>query len=261
MILRVFSRISFSSALCCSIILMAALVLSGCGANNPYPPGTFDRAQFFLDEEEFTEAVPALEMFVRHNPTDSLAVQAQFLKGRTLMELEQYPLASVEFQILRKDYPTSPLTEDASFYEGVSYYEQVGNIERDVTGAYEARLHFLDFSQEFPNSKYMTEIVQYMQDISDIMVQKRLQQIKIYSQLKRYSAIAITLDTVLLDEPGSSLLDEVLWRRGEVAVKLEEFDEAESFFKRLINEYPTSDYAAKAQDSLRDLQDATSGES
>jgi outer membrane assembly lipoprotein YfiO len=254
------------SGFVCSILLCLGLIFGGCGASNPYPPGTFERGQFFLDQENYTDAVPALETFVRQNPTDSLAVNAQFMKARTLMELEQYPLAAVEFQILRKDYPTDSLVEDAYFYEGVAYFDQVGNIERDVTGAYEARLHFLGFSEEFPNSRYMTEVVQYMRDISDIMVAKRIQQVKIYEQLRRYKSVAKTLDIVLEDEAGSTLLDEVLWRRAEIAVKLEDYDEARSFYMRLLDNYPESDFSKQAQNALKNLQDnnlqeSTSGDS
>jgi len=249
------------SGFICAVLLISSSLIGGCGASNPYPPGSYERGKFFVDDENFTDAVPALETFVRHNPTDSLAVDAQFLKARTLMELEQYPLAAVEFQILRKDYPTNPLVEDAYFYEGVAYFDQVGNVERDVTGAYEARLHFLDFSQAFPNSKYMTEVVEYMRDISDIMVRKRLQQIKIYYQLKRYDAIALSLDIVIADEAGSRLLDEVLWHRAAVAEKLEDKETATSMYMRLIKEYPESEFVSKAQDALQGLQNDNSGES
>ncbi len=261
MIFYFVNRTSLISGLWCVVLIFAALSLGGCGTTNPYPPGTFERAQFFVDDENYSDAIPALENYVRHNPTDSLAVHAQFLKARTLMNMEQYPLAAVEFQILRKDYPTDPLVEDAYFYEGVAYLEQVGNIERDVTGAYEARLHFLGFSQEFPNSKYMTEVVQNMEMISDLMVRKRIQQVKIFGQLKRYKAVALTLDTVLEEESGSRILDEVLWRRAEVAVRLEDFSTAEAMYKRLLDDYPESAFTDKAQMGLKNLQDDNSGDS
>lgn len=257
----VMNRASFLSGLGCILILVSAFALGGCGTTNPYPPGSFERGQFFVEHDNFTDAIPALETFVRHNPTDSLAVQAQFMKARTLMELEQYPLAAVEFQILRKDYPTSPLVEDAFYYEGIAYLDQVENIERDVTGAYEARIHFLEFSQEFPNSKYMTEVVEKMREISDLMVRKRIQQIKIYSQLKRYNAVAMTLDIVLVDEAGSGLLDEVLFRRAEVAVRLEDYGTAETMYKRLLDDFPESDFTGKAQDGLKNLQAENIGDS
>ena len=130
-----------------AIILLTAIFFSGCGAGNPFPSGSYERGVLFNEQQKYPEAVSALEAFVRHNPTDSLASEAQYLKGRSYMEMEEYPLAVVEFQILIKDYPTSDRVEDAMFYQGLAYYRQVGRVERDITGAHEARLHFLKYSQ------------------------------------------------------------------------------------------------------------------
>ena len=155
-------------------LLWMLSVMAGCGASNPHPVGSYERGVFFAEQGKDVEAVAALESYIRKNPADSLTAEAQYLKGMTYMEMGEYPLASVEFQILRKDYPTSVRVEDALFQEGVAYLEQVGRIERDITGAYEARLHFLKFSQEYPNSPRMPEVVAYMAEISDLMVHKRM---------------------------------------------------------------------------------------
>ena len=206
-----------------ALILAAALLQTvGCGTSNPYPVGTFERGQFFRAEEMYAEAVSALDNFIRHNPTDSLAAQAQFDKAMTYMEMEEYPLAAVEFQILRKDYPTCPLVEEAAFQEGVAYLRQVDRIERDITGAYEARLQFLRFAQDYPSSVFMPQVVDHMRDISDLMVRKRLEQVRVYRQLRQYEAAAKVLDDLLVEEAGSTLVDEVLLRRAKIAMKLED---------------------------------------
>lgn len=230
-------------------------VLVGCGASNPYPAGTYERGVFFADQGKDVEAVAALESFIRKNPTDSMAAEAQYLKGMTYMAMGEYPLAGVEFQILRKDYPTCDRVEDALFQEGVAYLEQVGRIERDITGAYEARLHFLKFSQEYPGSEHMPQVTEYMAEISDLMVRKRLEQVKIYKQLRRYQAVAITLDDILVEEPGSRLIPDVMWERAKVAEKLDDPDSAARMYERLVTEYPDSDFADKAGKGLRSLDD------
>ncbi|MEN8007821.1 MAG: outer membrane protein assembly factor BamD [Candidatus Krumholzibacteriota bacterium] len=236
-------------------IFIVLSVLAGCGASNPYQSGTYERGVFFAEQGKDVEAVAALESFIRHNPTDSLASEAQYLKSLTYMEMGEYPLAAVELQILRKDYPTSNRVEDALYQEGVAYLEQVGRIERDITGAYEARLHFLKFSQEYPNSRYMPQVVEHMAGISDLMVRKRLEQVKIYKQLHRHEAVAITLDDIMTDEAGSSLIPDVLWERAKAAEKLDDPDTAARMYERLVGEYPDSRYAGKAGKALRSLEE------
>ncbi|MCK9996039.1 MAG: outer membrane protein assembly factor BamD [Candidatus Krumholzibacteria bacterium] len=238
-----------------SILLLMLAGLGGCGASNPHPVGSYERGVFFADQGKDVEAVAALESYIRKNPVDSLAAEAQYLKGLTYMEMGEYPLAGVEFQILRKDYPTSIRVEDALFQEGVSYLEQVGKVQRDITGAHEARLHFLKFSQQYPNSPHMPEVVAYMEEISDLMVHKRLEQIKIYKQLHRYEAVAITLDDVLLEESGSSYIPDVMWERARAAEKLDDPDTAARMYERLVTEYPDSRYTNKASKALRSLDE------
>ncbi len=222
----------------------------GCGAGNPYPPGSFQRGVFFAENGKNLEAVSAFESYVRKNPTDSLAAEAQFRKAMTYMAMKEYPLAAVEFRILRKDYPTSPLVEEGAYREGLAYLRQVGRIERDISGAYQARVHFKDFLESYPNSVFRPEVEKSLTEISDMIVAKRLREINVYRQLGRYRAVATSLDNVLADEPGSSLMDKVLWQRAEVAFRLQQDTVARSFLQKLADQYPDSPLAAKARAKL-----------
>ncbi len=237
------------------LLLAGSLLSAGCAAKNPHQAGSFQRGVFFAEQGKDLQAVGAFESFVRHNPLDSLAAEAQYRKAMTYMEMQEYPLASVEFQIMRKDYPTSPFIEDALFQEGKAYLFQVGRVERDVTGAHEARLQFLQFSQQYPGSRYMPEVVEYMQDISDLMVRKRIEQVKIYGQLKRYSAIAIVLDDIMIEEAGSSLIPEVMWRRAAVAERLDDPDTAADMYEKLISLGDSNEYHKRAVSALRKLDE------
>lgn len=236
------------SALWLTCLLTLGLAFfAGCGAGNPFPRGSYERGALFAEQHKYPEAVASLEAFVRHNPADSLAAEAQFLKGMTYMQMKEYPLAAVEFQILAKDYPTSDKVEDAAFQEAMAYYHQVGRVERDVTGALEARLHLLKFSQAYPQSSHMDEVISVMRDISDLMVTKRLKQAQVYDQLKKYDAVVLTLGQVLEDEANSRLLDQVLWVRGQAAEKTGQEGLARDMYQRLVKDFPESEYRTAAQ--------------
>ena len=236
-------------------LLNLTLAMVGCAPSNPYQAGSFERAKFYADNGKDIEAVAAFESFVRHSPTDSLAAEAQYLRAKTYLNMQEYPLAAVEFQIMRKDYPTSPFVENALFGEGESYLFQVGRVERDLTGALEARSHFLNFSQTYPSSEYMPQVSDYLAEISDLVVKKRLEQVRVYGQLKRYSAIAIVLDDVMVKEAGSSLMPRVMWERAEVAIRLDDPDTAAEMYEGILNRFSDGDYAASAATELRKLDE------
>jgi len=242
-----------AAALAGAALLGLLAVAGGCSLHNPYPVGSFERGAYYAEKGNNVEAVAALESFVRHNPTDSLAAEAQYLKGMTYMDMHEYPLAAVEFQILRKDYPTCDRVEDAFFQEGMAYFDQVGRIERDLSGAYDARAQFQKFLDTYPRSPRVPEVHAMLQEIADLLVRKRLQQIKVYRQLRHPEAVAVVLDEVLKDEPGSSLIPDVLWQRAKNAQKLDDPDTARRMYRRLVDEYPDSPQGKRAVGALKSL--------
>jgi outer membrane protein assembly factor BamD len=239
---------------CCCFVIWLGGWLSGCGTGNPYPPGTFDRGAHFNAHGKHHEAVEALEQFIRHNPTDSLAARAQYLKALSYIEVKEYPLAAVELQILRKDYPTSELVEDAFFQEGIAYFRQVGRVERDLSGAHQARSHFRRFLELYPASPHMAQVQEYLDRISDLVVRKRLGMAEVYRHLGRHRAAGLVLETTLAEETGSKLLDRVLLRRAELALKEGRPEVATAAYQRLLREYPDSPHVDAARDGLERLE-------
>lgn len=235
------------------LVLAVAVAFAGCAGHNPHPVGSYERGVYYAEKGNNIEAVSALDSYVRYNPTDSLASEAQFLKSLAYMDMGEYPLAAVEFQILRKDYPTSPRVEDALFHEGECYLERVGRIERDITGAKDARTHFLRFSQQYPNSVHIPQVREYLQEIADIMVLKRLEQVKVYRQLGRHRAVGMVLDDILQDEQTSTLIPDVMWERAKTARKLEDPDTEADMYERLITTFPDSGYTDEARKRLAKL--------
>ena len=236
---------------CVVAALALGLWAGGCATGNPHAPGSIERADFYAEKGNNLEAVAAYEAFVRHNPTDSLASEAQFRKALIYMELKEYPLAAVELQILRKDFPTSARVEEASYQEGLAYLRQVGDIRRDASGALEARAHFLRFRSTYPQSVRLPDVEIQLAAISDLMVRKRLAQVDVFRNLSRWQAVAAVLDGLLVDEPKSSLIPEVLWQRARAAEKLNDFPGAAGFYDRLATEFPESPYTAHAADRAR----------
>ena len=243
-------RLIPAAALAATFLL---LQMGGCAGGNPYPPGSFERGQHFVEKENYFEAVEALESFVRHNPTDSLAAEAQFLKAVTTMKMDEFPLAAVEFQILRKDYPTSDRVEEAFFREGIAYFRQVGRVERDITGALEARRHFQDFLVRYPQTSFRPEAEEFLLDISDLVIKKRLRQCKVYRQLRRPQAVVLALELVMEQEAGSRLMDQVLYELARISERLDDDEKASAMYRRLVTEYPESSLAEKAESALEKI--------
>ncbi|MCP4145765.1 MAG: tetratricopeptide repeat protein [bacterium] len=202
-----------------SSLLILLFILSGCGTGNPYTAGSFLRGQHFDDHGQNREAAEAYGSFVRMSPTDSLACEAQFNKAMCYIELEEYPLAVVELQILRKEYPTCDYVGNSWFMEAEAQYLQVNGPEVDISPAIASRELYTQFLSLFPDNSNVPVAQNRLIEISDLVVHKRLNMVKTYMQLRQYDAAMIVLERVLVDEPDSQLLDEVLEMKEVVAAK------------------------------------------
>ncbi|MBT3316837.1 tetratricopeptide repeat protein [bacterium] len=202
-----------------SSFLILTFILSGCGTGNPYAAGSFLRGQHFDDNGNNREAAEAYGSFVRMSPTDSLACEAQYNKALCYIELKEFPLAVVELQILRKEYPTSDFVGDSWFMEAEAQYLQANGPEIDISPAVAARELYIQFLDLFPDNSSVPIAQNRLIEISDLVVQKRLFMVKTYMQLRQYDAAMIVLERVLVDEPDSQLLDEVMKMKDMVEAK------------------------------------------
>lgn len=233
--------------------ILLALLLGGCGMSNQFPVGSYERAQTFQEAGKHREAVDAYSAFLRRSPTDSLAAQAQFEKAQSYLASKEYPLAAVELQILRQEYPTSEWVEQALFEEARAHFLEVGKVQRDVTPALEARVLFTSFLRAYPASPLVPEAQAHLVKISDLLVRKEFGAIRVYRQLKRREAVAISLDRLLLEEPLTTLRDEVLIRRARLAVELDEPDVARRTCEQLQADHPQSRFVGEARRILNGL--------
>jgi len=241
------------------LITAAALAaaLAGCGYSNPHPAGSYERALAYADRGKHREAIDAYTAFLRRSPTDSLAARAQLEKARAYVATGEYPLAAVELQILRQEYPNSELVEAALFEEARAHLLQVGGVERDVTPAREARVLFRSFLQSYPASPRADAARAHLVEISDVLALKQLGVVEVYRQLHKPDAMAVTLDRLIAEEPETHHRDRILLDRARLALKRDEGPRARELLELLLRERPDSRLAGEARRLLDGMPPAT----
>jgi len=233
--------------------LLGLGLLAGCGGSNSHISGTFAHAESYRVAGKHREAVEAYSLFLRRSPTDSLATLAQFEKAMSYVVLKEFPLAVVEFQILRQEYPTSELVEEAFFREGEALLAQVNGVEKDITAAHEAREQFLAFLQTYPASPFGNQARARLVEISDLVVSKHLRSAHMYKRMKKYEATVVVLDRLLATERRSTLVPVILIERAGMARILAAPQDERRFLQRIIDEYPNSSQAKSARRRIASL--------
>lgn len=247
------SRSRFVTACSGVVLTLTALALGGCAGSNRLPSATYERALFDHERGHDREALTTIEQFLRRSPGDSLAAPAQRLKTLALMKLKEYPLAALELQILRQEYPTSEFVSESWFLEGVALFKQAGRMERDIAPALEARSRFRRFLTDWPEASRAAEAREYLVRISDLEMQKKLGEAEVYVQLGQPVAAGVVLDTVLAQEKEGRLRPRLLLRRAEVALRAKRPEDATAAWQRLVADHPDSPEAAEAQRALARL--------
>lgn len=243
----------FTKRLGAALVMLALVVLTtaGCGGGDGgHPAGSFERGQARYEDESWYEAVEDLRLFIRRAPTDPRAPEAQYMIGMARFSDEDYPVAAVEFEILRNDYPTSELADDAWYMQGMCYVEQVPRTDLDQTPTRQAVEHFVRYLREYPAGKHRTEVEGELNKLHRHLDQKEYDAARLYRNMGRWQAAAVTIDTMLESRPNSELRPQMLLLSGEVHSRRVEFDEAREAYRQFLRDYPEHEGASEARRGL-----------
>jgi outer membrane protein assembly factor BamD len=238
------------------------LALAGCsGAAGKFPAGSYERGVAEFEAEHYFEAVEDLKLFVRRNPTDPKVDEAQYHIALSRFRDKDYPVAAVEFEILRSDYPHSARVDDAWYMEGLCYQRQAPSLVHDQTPTRRALEHFQRYLRQFPGGARHDDALTQATALQEQLDRKRLEAVTLYERLGQDRAALVTLQALLDDRPDSILRPEMLYLAGTLAVRLGEADEARAFWKEVVTLAPDTDSAQRATKGLEELGREENGSS
>lgn len=246
----------FTDARASLLASVALLVtLAGCGhPGKELPLGTYERGYAEFEGEYYQDAIENLKLFIRRSPTDDQADDAQFYVARAHMESGDYPVAAVEFEILRSDYPNSELVEEAFYMEGLCYVEQVPKIELDQTMTVKAIEHFRRYLRSFPDGEHREQAREELEKLELRMDEKRLRAIRLYRKMGRYEAAYVSLQALMEDRPQTPVRGDLLFMQGVLAERLDRPEEARRSWSELLQLYPDHPRVAEVRKALAGLR-------
>lgn len=238
------------------LLLVPLSLLFACG--NPgghLPEGTYERGAAEFEGGALLEAIEDLKLFIRRNPQDPLAPEAQFLVGKAYMGTEDYPVAAVEFEILQVDYPRSPLTDDASYLEALCYAKQAPDYRLDQTTTQVAVQKLANYLRMHPGGKYTAEAQDELQKLQGQLDRKRFEAAEFYKRRGYFDAAHQVLSNVMQESPDSPLRPQMLLLMGELETIIGNYDSAARNLQELMNRWPDGDLYGSAQKQMDKLEE------
>jgi outer membrane protein assembly factor BamD len=246
--------------------VLLLLVAAGCAKKNKTPRVPPDPAvadQFLMErgreelaKKHYMEAREFFKQLVDNYSASPLRPAAKLAIADTYLgeaSTESLVLAANEYREYMTFYPTDPKNDYAQYSVAMSYFKQMKKADRDQTATKEALAEFDTFFQRYPNSPLTPEVREKWRIARDRLSESSLDVGVGYFKRRWYPGAAERFNEVIREDPGFTHIDAVYYYLAETFARADRKGEAIPLFDRVVKEYKTGEYTAKAQKRLTEL--------
>mgnify|MGYP000215202107 CR=1 FL=1 len=221
-----------------------------------YNAGKFERAN-----KLFAAIVPSY----RGKPQ---AEKLMFLYSKTFYEMEEWYLASYQFERFVGAYPNSEKIEEASFLGAKSAYLLTPVYTKDQHETQDALDKFQSFINNFPDSEYIPEANKLVQELDFKLEQKAFDIAKQYNTIAGYTAdynaSVKAMENFIFDFPASQFREEAFFIKFDSAYNLainsvlykkeERLKDAVTHYLSFKKSYPNSEFMDEANRMYEEIR-------
>ena len=239
-----------------SIILLIALLPVFGYAKLPKPQKLSADSVFLAGEELYNEgkyrkAVNYLNHFVLNYPVKAEVAVAQYHLADCYFKLKRFQEASVEYEFLYKQFPSSDFAEEAQLRAAKATFEISEPYYREQKLTLDTRRMAEDFLARYPNSDLAPEARKILTKIESKLARKELEAAKLYFKFKEYEATIMMLEYTVGTYPLAHEINaEINYYLALSKAKLGEQEEAQAILEELLENPKWSKKAQKALDRL-----------
>ena len=249
------SRISLKPVL--AVGMAAATLLTGACASGG--GGKDDVAYVARDVESlYTEAKRRLDRgntrlaaglfdeVERQHPYSPWARRAQLMSAFTYYIAQDYNQAIQSAQRFLSIHPGNRDAPYAYYLIGLSYYEQISDVQRDQKITEQARVALREVNRRFPTTEYAADARLKLDLVNDHLAGKEMEIGRFYQRSGRWLASQLRFQNVVEEYDTTSHAPEALYRLTESSLSLGLQEEAVKYASVLGANYPGSEWYEKA---------------
>ena len=173
----------------------------------------YTAAEEYYENGEFRRANALIEQIIPSYRGKPQGERLVFFFANSYFETRSYYSAAIQFENFIKSYPNSQRIQEAYFMEAKSYFmlSPLYTLDQDDTFTGIDKLQV--FINRFPNSEYLTEALELMEQLQNKIEKKEFEISKQYYTIRDYSSAIKSLDNFIADNPGTIFREEALYYR------------------------------------------------
>lgn len=160
---------------------------------------------------------------------------------------EEYTEALAEYESFMKLHPNHEEVPYSIYQMGLSYFNQIGGVDRDLTAPEGALANFETLIGRFPDSKYSKDAVVKIDTCKDLLSANELYVGKFYYKKENYEAAIKRFQRALERYPGHGPKEEALLYLGKSYLEEGKESKGREILKNLLSAFPESEEAKEAE--------------
>lgn len=168
-----------------------------------------------------------------------------------------YDLAGHHFKVFYETYGRSEFAQEAFYMYAYALYSSSPTFNLDQTSSIEALIAMQEYINRYPNSEFIDEASQVINDIQKRLERKGYENSKQYYRMQNWSASIISFDSFVNSFPDSGYIEEILYLKfmaqyqyamQSISTKqIERFKKANEYYREFLDKYPESSFLKDAE--------------
>jgi outer membrane protein assembly factor BamD len=228
------------------VLLLSVPVLIGCSGSDatsePTAEERFHTAMEEYNDEDYLEALTEFDVIRLQFPGSPVSDSARYFAGMARFKREEYLLASYEFNQVRQGGPRSGLLADAQYMYALCYVRLSPDVPLDQTYTYRAIDAVQTFIELYPDHPKVPEAEEYLTEMFNKLAEKEYNTGVLYVKMENPDAALVYFDTVIDKYYSTPYADDAMYRKIDILVKQRKTAEANALIKTFLDKYPDSPY-------------------
>lgn len=206
----------------------------------------YNRAYEDLAKTRYKKAAEEFEQVEIEHPYSQWAVKAKLMGAYAYYKNEDYDDAVLAVDRFIKYHPGNRDVPYAYYLKGMCYYDQISAADKDQGDTEKAEEAFIRLVTLYPNTEYAKDAEQKLKLTEDYKAGQEMVIGRFYLNQGNYLSALNRFNVVLEEYQTTVQIEEALYRQVEIYAILGMSNYAEGYYKILTINYPESRWTAKA---------------